>query len=293
MSPAEQTNSVPEQPQDLREAIAFFEQMLQTMPEDRVSLEVLAQAYEQAGEPERVRELLLRLASVVVREQDREAAEPLRARLQPLLDEPGVGQAVKRLENLLAAGPKATPQAGTAPGPEATAADALRLVTAPAERRAVMTQELDFAWLLHEQQQLTEDQYASVVADLTDLSTNAKPTTLSVLHLFHSRQFPHLDRLLAFTAERSGRPLLPIESFYPQSSAYGLLPIEYMLVKGVIPFETMGNDLLVAVLNPLSERLLKELETLTGQRCHFFLMQPAGFDLVLEKIRKSQPGAQA
>ena len=167
----------------------------------------------------------------------------------------------------------------------------MRLINGPAERRAIVTQELDFAWMLHEQNLLTEDQYASIVSDVTDLSASATPHPISVLHLFHDRQIPNIDRVLAFAAEKSGVPLLPLTSFEPQAAAFGLLPFDYLVIKGIVPFELMSNDLLVATLNPLNGKLLEELETLTGRRCHFYLVLPSEFDATLDKIRKLTQGA--
>ncbi len=46
----------------MAEAIAFFEQMLQTMPGDRTSLEFLSVAYEQTGQSEKQRECLIQLS---------------------------------------------------------------------------------------------------------------------------------------------------------------------------------------------------------------------------------------
>ena len=271
------------------EAVSFFEQMLQTMPEDRVSLEVLSQSYEQAGEADKACDLLLRLARVIERERDVEAATLLRQRLAMYTGKADADKGLELLTRFLASvQPTAVPApaketAGTA---NTITADALQLITGPAERRAIVTQELDFAWLLYEQGLLSEDQYASVVSDITDLSASATPQPVSVLHLYHDRQLPNIDRVIAFAAEKSGVPLLPLTSFEPQAAAYGLFPLDYLVIKGVVPFELMSHDLLVATLNPLNEKLREELEKLTGRRCHFYLVQPTDFDATVEKIRK-------
>ena len=273
------------------EAVSFFEQMLQTMPEDRVSLEVLSQAYEQAGEQEKACDLLTRLARVVEREGDADAARQVQQRLAMFTGIAAADTAINQLSRFLAsARPALDPNPGRQKRPSGTPSsisdEAMLLINGPAERRAIVTQELDFAWLLHEQGLLSEDQYASVVSDITDLSASATPLPVSVLHLFHDRQIPNIDRVLAFASEKSGAPLLPLTSFDPQIGAFGLLPLDYMIIKGVIPFEMMSNDLLVATLNPMNEQLLAELEKLTGRRCHLYLVQPPEFDATLDKIRK-------
>ena len=271
--------------------VDFFEQILQTMPEDRVSLEVLSQAYEQSGDRQRAFAYLQRLAAIVLRDSDRDAAPGLQARLRTYAEQAESAALCERLAPLAAvAAPAAPAPAATAAAEVPSAAE--RRLADPAERRALVAQELDFAWLLHEQKLLSEEQYATVVSDLTDLSGASEPVPVSVLHLFQDRHFPNLDGALALAAEKSGLPLLPLSSFDPQPAAFGLLPRDYLVIKGVLPFEIMSQDLLVAVLNPMNETLRREIEALTGRRCHFYLANPADFDQALEKIRKQAPAAK-
>ena len=147
--------------------------------------------------------------------------------------------------------------------------------------------------MLLENRLLSEDQYASIVNGITDLSSSATALPISVLHLFHDHHFPSLERVLAFAAEKSGAPLLPLTEFEPQAAAYGIIPLDYLAIKGVIPFELMSRDLLVGALNPLNGKLREEMEKLTGRRCHFYLVQPSDFDATLDKIRKQQQGSEA
>jgi len=294
--PANNTKTLQKEDSDqVNEAVSFFEQILQSMPEDRVSLEVLSQAYEQAGDANQACDLLARLARVIERDGDADAARLLQSRLAIYSDNAAASAALEQLTRFLSSS-TASPVGGQktaknepalqAAGSSHIASQAMQLISGPAERRAIVTQELDFAWLLHEQDLLSEDQYASIVSDITDLSASPKPLPVSVLHLFHDRHIPNIDRVLAFTAEKSGVPLLPLTSFEPQAAAYGMFPLNYMVIKGIVPFELMSHDLLVATLNPLNDKLREELENLTGQRCHFYLVQPSDFDATIDKIRK-------
>jgi hypothetical protein len=273
------------------EAISFFEQILQSMPDDRVSLEVLSQAYEGTGEAEKVRDLLVRLARVIERDGDLEAARQLQPRLTLHIGHAETDTALDQLRRFLAGtgGDQAATTRATAPSAAPSPSNlsqAMQRIQGATERRSMVSQELDFAWLLHEQGILSEDQYASVVSDITDLSASDTPLPISVLHLFQDRQLPNIDRVLTLAAEKSGAPLLPLSSFEPQAAAYSLLPLDYLIIKGVIPFELIARDLLVATLNPLNEALHEELEKLTGRRCHFYLVQPSEFDISIDRIRK-------
>ena len=66
----------------LAEGVAYFEQMLQLMPEDRVTLEFLVVAYEQLGRHEDGQKALVSLAKILIKEQDAAALEGLLPRLE-------------------------------------------------------------------------------------------------------------------------------------------------------------------------------------------------------------------
>ena len=86
-------------------AIAAFEQIVETIPSDRVSLEALSHAYEQVGDLSRAREYLSRLVTVVIDEKDRDAAEMLRERLaQFAVSDPMARETQVKIEAFLAAG---------------------------------------------------------------------------------------------------------------------------------------------------------------------------------------------
>ena len=72
----------------INEAIAFFEQMLQTMPGDRTSLEFLSVAYEQTGQGAKQRECLIKLADCLIREKDYDNAQVIAARLSAFRSDP-------------------------------------------------------------------------------------------------------------------------------------------------------------------------------------------------------------
>jgi hypothetical protein len=277
------------------ETVAFFEQMLQTMPEDRVSLEVLADAYGHAGDSAKARDFLLRLAQIVIRDNDRAAARALHGRLAEYAGEPGVAEILARLASLMVVTATASqPRRETAPAvappvvapPPQKALDAAQLVNDQGYRRQIINQELELAWLLHERQFLNEDQYTMLVNDLAELSSKAEePKPLSILYLFQDRQLPGLDKALAMLAEKSGLPLLPLHAFEPQREAGQALPFDYQMVRGALPFDAISRDLLVAVLNPLSEDLRRDVARVTKRACHFFLVSPGDFERAAVKIK--------
>ena len=122
-----------------------------------------------------------------------------------------------------------------------------------------------------------------VAQDLSAISTNAALVTVSVLHAIHDRGGRSMDRILAYAARDSGVPMIPLSLFEVQDQVFQMLPREFIIRFGVIPFEMMGNDILVVLLNPYNKQLRDKAESIIGRRCHFFITAPAEFDAIIEQ----------
>ena len=93
----------------LAEGVAYFEQMLQLMPEDRVTLEFLVVAYEQLGRHEDGQKALVSLAKILIKEQDAAALEGLLPRLEES-DYPEAKALALKVKTLTAPAPDLTPE---------------------------------------------------------------------------------------------------------------------------------------------------------------------------------------
>lgn len=266
-------------------AISAFEQIVQAMPDDRVSLEALSHAYEQVGDLSRARDYLVRLAKIVLEEQDREAAELLRERLaRYAASDPGASDIERRIDEWLAAGVPKGNVLNIEAEPEAQPAPPLD----DAERRSAhVTAEMSFAWTLFQKGELTQEEYAQVAQDLSEISASQKAVTVSVLHVLSDRGNRNIDRVIAFASRDSGMPVLPLSLFDVQAATFGLLPPDFIVRYGIMPFELMGREVLVAVMNPYDNRLQAQVESATGKRCHFYLTPPKEFDAVVERLTKA------
>lgn len=272
-------------------AIAAFEQIVETIPNDRVSLEALSHAYEQVGDLSRAREYLTRLANVVIEENDRDAAEFLRERfLHFAATDPIARDAGARIDRFLNAGKPQAKQFDLSTEPP---------VPVPSKddesesRNAHVASELSFAWTLFQAGELTQEDYAVVAQDLSAISTNTALLTVSVLHTLHDRGNRGLDRIMAFASRDSGVPIVPLSLFEITEAAMSFLPREFMIRYGVMPFELMGTDVLVVSLNPYNKTLRQKVQSLIGRRCHFFMTPPAEFDTMLERFVKKEAKAPA
>lgn len=272
-------------------AIAAFEQIVETIPNDRVSLEALSHAYEQVGDLSRARDYLARLANVVIEENDRDAAELLNERFRSFAAiDPVAREAGARIESFLNAG-QAQPRqfdVSVAPAvPEEKKDDEAE------SRNAHVASELSFAWTLFQAGELSQEDYAVVAQDLSSISANPAPVTVSVVHALHDRGNRGLDKIMAFAARDSGVPIVPLSAFDVTDSVMSFLPREFMIRYGVLPFELMGSDVLVVLLNPYNTQLRQKVQSLIGRRCHFFMTPPSEFDAMMERFGKGESQSSA
>jgi hypothetical protein len=278
-------NKVP-QPSDgrqMEEAIALFEGILQSAPEDQVALEALSLAYEQTGNRPLARATLLRLAQVIIRKQAHEATQAVIQRLKPYTeDDFDALEALRSLE-ILAADKRETPE-GAAPPAPAAARPPAKVRTGVALRRQVLRREMELAWRLLEDKELTQEEYAAVVEDLSRLIADESQATISLLHVLTDRAFPGLDRVLRDMAKTAKVPFLALENFEVQRIDLGSVSLDYLLRQGALPFEAMGEERLVALLNPLDTELQSELGALLDRRCHFYLVSAEAFDAAVQKL---------
>ncbi len=273
-------------------AIAVFEQILQTLPNDRVSLEALSHAYEQVGDAAKAREYFLRLAGIVLEEKDLDAARQLSENLRRYDDgDPAVSEMQRRIRESL----RQTPSP-VAPGPETSArqgkAQERAGVTEDLKRqKANIAAELSFAWALYQAGELTQEEYATVAQDLTEVSMAPGGVTISTLHALQDRNSASLERAICFAARERGTPVLPLQFFEVQEKTAQLLPLEYMIRNGVMVFDLIGNEALVAIMNPFNTSLMEEVEARLRRKCHFYLALPADFDAVIGQIKSKVEGA--
>lgn len=274
-----------ESKQDVEEevlnAISAFEQILEAMPNDRASLEALAHAYEQINDHARAKDYMLRLGNVLVEEADVEATQELLKKIEPYAEEdPETQELIVRIKKLTS-----EQIMGATPG---EAEVQIRKPQVKADEVVSMSfniaDELSFAWNLLEAKELTQEEYASVVQDLTEMSAGDSFAAISVLHVLEARGFKNLEKIIAFVSKECDTPVISLTSFEVQPKAISILPMDFVVRRGVLLFELVGKDGLAVVMNPYDKQLRKDVETLAERKCHFYTTLPSEFDRTLEKI---------
>jgi len=110
------------------------------------------------------------------------------------------------------------------------------------------------------------------------------PSLISALALL-DEQHPELtDQVMEAMQRASEMPPIPLELFEVSPAAASLLASAFVHVRGVLPFALLGDEALVAVLNPLNLALQEETAARMGRTCHFFFAHPRAWRQASEKV---------
>jgi len=148
--------------------------------------------------------------------------------------------------------------------------------------------EMSLAWDLLQDEQLTEEEYSEVVGDLSEMMSKDVGVPVTLLHVLNDRNFSRFERLMAHLSEKANIPILSLESFEENEEAAQGLSLEFSSSRGALSFGFVGENLLVAMLNPFDQELLSEAKQRSGRTCHAFLVSPYEYDKRLNERKKAK-----
>jgi hypothetical protein len=256
---------------ELADSIAMLEQILEVMPQDLMALKALYKAYSQCDRRDQAFDYLSTLVDVACSNNDGEAAAFIAAELAEY-EEDHPSKAALLLERVNAVAGKSESPASAEPEKGAAT-------------EAEISEELALAWNLYEDNQLSQEEYSSVVHDLTEVSSKELNVPVSVLHVLTDRGFNQINRIMNYLSTRSGVPCISLLNFELTEQVVEILPLELSIRDGALPFAMFGNDLLIAVLNPFNHVLVDKVEKAGGHRCHTYLVSAEEYDMALGKLR--------
>ena len=272
-------------------AITAFEQILEAMPNDRASLEALSHAYEQIGDLTKAKEFFVRLGDVLVDEGDIVASTALLDRLVGMGgDDEEVAALIDKIK--AAGGLDSEPVSSTSKAAESLSEPGVEAIQPQAKKKVTvstafnMSEELAMAWNMMEANELTQEEYASVVQDLTEMSAGDSVATISVLHVLEARGFKTLEKIIASLVDACQTPFVSLSNFDLTTDAAVLVPKEFIVRRGAMVFDLLGHDALAVVMNPYDKQLRKDVEALADRKCHFYLTLPSDFDRAAEKAEE-------
>ena len=261
---------------DLSGTIAAFEQLLEVIPDDPLALESLFEAYREAGDRAQALKYLDRLVGLILQGGSNDVGLHLRDLLQHLAPTfPEVVSRVTQLDKVLSGAERKETRPEAAPSAHTP------------RQNADLQAELALAWRLFQAGELAQEEYSNVVQDLTEVSARKTNVPVSVLHALQDRSSKNLEKIMCFMSKTSGKPIVALANFEIAKEVRTMLPLDFISHWGAIVFEVLGEDLLVAVLNPFDRVLQNEVASLTNRTCHFYLVGAADYDKALESIRQA------
>lgn len=264
-----------EMDQGLADSIAMLEQILEVMPQDFDATKALFGAYLQGGDTARAYEFLSRLVEIAADTKDSESIAFVMQQLGRMeaFKPSEVAAHRARLRTLESDSSKSAPISSTQK-------------TVGKRSETDISEELALAWRLYEENQLTQDEYSSVLHDLTDVSSKELDVPVSVLHVLEDRGYTQMSRIMNYLTTRSGVPFVQVGRYEMTDSLASALPLSYPVHLGALPFAFFDQDLLVGVLNPFNNALVDQIENETGRRCHTYLVGPEEYDKMLGKLKE-------
>lgn len=255
---------------ELRESIAYFEQILHVLPEDRTALEFLCVACAQLGEQEKFLKYAMDLAEIVLREKNAESAADLIEKLKSSQD-PRAQATVLKLQVL------ATPK------PDLTYEKTERLISSAVPSVAAQA-EIALLERLIADGVLRRSLVTTAFEQLEQLPATDKEFLISALLILEKENLTGAVDALVAVADAAHAPPIPLESFEISPAFVRRLPRSLVRVRGVVPFAQLGREWAVAVMNPLDDELRREVAEVLGGKCHFFLAPPLTIESVLDRL---------
>jgi len=262
----------------LAEGVAYFEQMLQLMPEDRVTLEFLVVAYEQLNRHEDAQKALVSLTKILIKERDNAALEGL----LPRLEESDYSEAKAlslKVKTLIAPAPDLTPEAPK----EMTEAEMVESISAMAVKS-----ELALVDELVDGKMVSEEDAKHLKAQIEATPTAGQMFLVSALQILEKENPTASERCIAYLADRHGAPPIPLVAFEPTKGLVSSFPAHALRIRGAVPFASIGKEALVAVLNPADDSLRAQLSAVMP--CRFYLALPSSVEAALAKMYPSGGG---
>jgi len=255
------SDDVPKFDARLKEGVAYFEQMLKVMPDDRTTLEFLAVAYPQMGELDKAEEAIASLARVLLKEGDVESASALLPRLEEC-EAPSAKAMVLKVRAAISPRPELEPET-------VSAVASSGFVAAAAESEAALAVELG---------------EEGVAEQLRTLPENGRLYLVSALSLLEKERPDACEKAIAQLADKYGDVPVPLDAFEPDKALLQKLPDELVRVRGVIPFARLGDLVLVVTLSPHDTKLKKAVSDALAAKTDFYLAEPRLVEAALQKI---------
>lgn len=275
----------PENDGAVRQVIESLESILEAFPEDVSALQSLMAAHEEAGDLDKAREYSIRLAQLLSQQGDWEQVRVCALHLLELdpTDEDAAALCDQAQEILMIEGDDRVADRVEGGG------------KAPAQLNLDfdLSGELELAWFLLQHELINQEQYETAIAGLTEsrMSANAG-ASLSLLQELAGMERVNMDRIIGLLSAETAMPFIDVSRFDIAEEVYRMIPYDKIRRLGVLPFDRVGREILVATLNPVDENQRTAVAAFLATKVHFYLTSPEEFQKAAQEIgNRLQKGA--
>ncbi len=263
--------------EDVWLAITTYEEKLEVNPVDCEALQVLASSYGQIGDHTKAKEYFLRLANIVITEQNSITAAVI------LSDLKNYAEGDETLNDIVAQIDELAQKADE----QMVGAKKSALELKAESITFSLASEMAFAWKLVESGDLSQEEYAGVINDLTEMSNQSDGLPISLLHVLETRNIGDLGSYMGKLADTCGTPIIALDSFEATTESVLALPMKFVIARCALVFDFIGGEALVAILNPYDMDIRDEVKFfLGGVNCHFFITSASQFDRRVERMHE-------
>ncbi len=260
---------------DVVQSISAFQQILAIMPDDRLALESLYEAYIGMGDTSNALKYLMRLSDSISADDDQDKIIDIIDKLMFLSDSfPEAGIRAQELQTKL----------GKTSGRNEAYEQAAK--EDPSARSSNIATEIAFAWALFEDGQLNKDDYSRLAHDLTEMTSKQMDVPNTLLHVMYDTEYKYADKIVNYVCNKSKLPYISLFNFEVRKEVVEVLPLNMMIKYGAMPFEAISSEYLIAVLNPFDSKLMNRVKAIVAKPCHFYVTSPGDYDKALEIVKK-------
>lgn len=263
--------------EELEQNVVMLEQILEVMPDDVFTLRTLYETFLKLAQPERALETLDRLGEKSQQLKNEEMVSFVINQYKSVADgSPEIQARITALEG---------GADGSGPAPVADVPASSGAASLAETDDGDIEAEMSLAWDLFQDEQLTQEEYSSVLRDLTEVSSKNVGVPTTVLHVLNDQHFSRFERLMTHLCQKSHVPIMDLSRFEEKDEILKLLPADFCGQHGALPFGEVGEDLMLAILNPFDRDVVKKAENLLGRTCHPYLVMPSQYDQWLMKAK--------
>ncbi|MFO7820716.1 MAG: hypothetical protein R6V56_01450 [Lentisphaeria bacterium] len=275
----------------LDDAISAFKGILEIFPEDIEALQSVFAASIQAGRKEEAQQHGIKLAELLSAQSEWEKVLEVTGKLQNL------GIEDERIETLHQTAVDANGNKETgkpeAESTEPEEADSTKEQPETATLRRDLAGELDLAWMLLQNEVITDEQYEQAISSLSESQSSGKSkASICLLQELASIDRIHMDKVLGFLSAETNTPYIDIERFELDISVTDNVSLEEARRYGIMPFGRMKDELMVATLNPVDQKVRQQARSYFQRNLHFFLCSPDALQSVLDDLEAQKNAAK-